>query len=68
MQEMCLLNSGTDDEQMSVRHADASGGDVTANQHDGNRMRHVHIGRGSEAASLSKKVRAQPRLPTQLCC
>ena len=41
-----------DDEQMAVRHADASGGDVIENQHEENRMRDIHVGkRGSEAAS-----------------
>ena len=39
-------------EQVSVRHADASGGDITENQHDENRIRDIHIGkRGSGAAS-----------------
>ena len=41
-----------DDEQMVVRHADASGGDITEDQHEENRMRDIHVGRrGSEAAS-----------------
>ena len=41
-----------DDEQMAVRHADASGGDITENQHHENRMRDIHVGkRASEAAS-----------------
>ena len=41
-----------DDEQMAVRHADASGGDITENQREENGMRDIHIGkRGSEAAS-----------------
>ena len=40
-----------DDEQMSVRQADASGGDITENQHEENRMRDIRVGkRGSEAA------------------
>ena len=40
-----------DDEQMAVRHADASGGDITENQHEENIMRDIHVGeRGSEAA------------------
>ena len=39
------------DEQVAVRLADASGGDITEIQHDENRMRDIHIGkRGSEAA------------------
>ena len=32
-----------DDEQMAVRHADASGGDITENQHDEKRMRDIHV-------------------------
>ena len=37
---------------MAVRQADASGGDITENQHEENRMRGIHVGnRGSEAAS-----------------
>ena len=34
-----------DDEQMAVRHADASGGDITENQHEENRMRDIHVGK-----------------------
>ena len=41
----------TDDEQVAVRHADASGGDIRENQHEEGRMRDIHISRkGSEAA------------------
>ena len=41
-----------DDEQMAVRHADASGGDITENQHEESLMRDIHVGkRDSEAAS-----------------
>ena len=41
-----------DDEQMAVQHADASGGDISENQQEENRMRDIHIGkRGSKAAS-----------------
>ena len=41
-----------DDEQVAVRHADTSGGDIMENQHEEDRMRDIHIGkRGSEAAS-----------------
>ena len=52
VREMCLWNlKNRDDEQVVVRHADASGGDVTENQHEEDRMRDIHIGkRGSEAA------------------
>ena len=46
-----------DDEQMVVRHADASGGDITENQHEENRMRDIHVGkRGSEAASEEQPI------------
>ena len=41
-----------DDEQVAVRHADASGGDIIENQHEEDRMRDIHIGnRGSETAN-----------------
>ena len=41
-----------DDEQMAVRHADASGGDIIEYQHEEDTMRDIHEGkRGSEAAS-----------------
>ena len=40
-----------DDEQVAVRHADVSGGDIRENQHEEDRMRDIHVGkRGSEAA------------------
>ena len=40
-----------DDEQVAVRHADASGGDTRANQHEEDRIRYIQFGkRGSEAA------------------
>ena len=40
-----------DDEQMAVRQADASGGDIRENQHEEDRMRDIHFGkRGSEEA------------------
>ena len=32
-----------DDEQMAVRHADASGGDITQTKHEENRMRYIHV-------------------------
>ena len=48
---MCLWYLKTDDEQVAVRHADASGGDIRENQHEEDRMRDIHIGtRRSEAA------------------
>ena len=61
---MCLRNPrNRDDEQMAVRHADASGGDITENQHEENRMRDVHVGkRGSEAASEEKSDRWRKRV------
>ena len=41
-----------DDEQVAVRHADASGGYIIENQHEENRMRDIYIGkRGSEATN-----------------
>ena len=40
-----------DDEQVAVRQADASGGNIRENQHEVDRMIDIHIGnRGSEAA------------------
>ena len=60
-----------DDEQMAVRHAAASGDDITENQHEENRMRDIHVGkRGSEAASeeqpdkLRKTVRFEQEAPS----
>ena len=60
-----------DDEQMAVRDADASGGDITENQHQEKRMRDIHVGkRGSEAASeeqldeLRKTVRFEQEAPS----
>ena len=39
------------DEQVAVRHADASGGDFMENQHEEDRVRDIHVGkRGPEAA------------------
>ena len=50
--EDVLMEPGNrDDEQMAVRHADASGGDIRENQHEEDRMRDIHVGkRGPEAA------------------
>ena len=40
-----------DAEQIAVRHADASGGDIIENQHEEDRMRDIHVGkRGPEVA------------------
>ena len=60
-----------DDEQMAVRNADASGGDIRENQHEEDRMRDIHVGkRGPEAASeeqldkLRKTVRFEQEAPS----
>ena len=60
-----------DDEQMAVRRADASDGDITENQHEENRMRDIHVGkRGPEAAGeeqpdkLRKAVRLEQEAPS----
>ena len=47
-----LMEPGNrDDEQVAVRHADASGGDITENEHEEDRMRDIQVDkRGSEAA------------------
>ena len=46
----------SDDEQVAVRHADASGGDIRENQHEEDRMRDIHVGkRGSEAAGEEQR-------------
>ena len=51
VQEMCPWNNRSA-EQVAVRHADASGSDITENQHEENRMRDIQVGNtGSEAAS-----------------
>ena len=34
-----------DDEQVAVRHADATGGDTRENQHEEDGMRDIHIGK-----------------------
>ena len=59
-----------DDEQVAVRHADASGGDIRENQHEEDRMRDIHVGkRRSEAAGekqpdkLRKTVRFEQEAP-----
>ena len=38
-----MESGNTDDEQMAVRHADASDGDITENQHEETRMRDIHL-------------------------
>ena len=59
------------DEQVAVRHADASGGDIRETQHEEDRMRDIQIGkRGSEAAGevqldkLRKTVRFEQEAPS----
>ena len=69
---MCLWNPGNrDDEQVAVRHADTSGGDIRENQHEEDRMRDVHVGkRGPEAAGeeqldkLRTTVRFEQEVPS----
>ena len=47
-----------DDEQVAVRHADASGGYIIENQHEEDRMRDIQVSkRGSEAASKEQSDR-----------
>ena len=60
-----------DDEQVHVRHADASGGDIRENQHEEARVRDIHIDkRGSEAAGeeqpykLRRTVRFEQEAPS----
>ena len=53
-----------DDEQVAVRHADASGGYIIENHHEEDRMKDIQIGkRGPEAANeeLSDKMRKTAR-------
>ena len=59
------------DEQVFVRHADTSGGDIRENQHEEERMRDIHVGkRGPEAAGgeqpdmLRKTVRFDKEAPS----
>ena len=48
---MPMERGNRDDEQVAVRHADASGGDIRKNQHKEDRIRDIHTGkRGLEAA------------------
>ena len=64
-----------DDEQVAVRHKDASGGDIRENQHEEDGMRDIHVGkRGSEAAGeeqpdkLRKTGRFEQEAPTAAAC
>ena len=59
------------DDQVAVRHADASGGDVRENKHEEDRMRDIHVDkRGPEAAGeeqpdkLRKTVRFEQEAPS----
>ena len=59
------------EEQVADRHAVASGGDITENQHNENTMRDIYVGkRGSEAAGeeqpdkLRKTVRFEQESPS----
>ena len=38
-------------EQAAVRHADACGGDIRENQHEEDRMRDIHVGKGGPEAA-----------------
>ena len=60
-----------DYEQVAVRHADASGGDIRENLHEEDRMRDIHVGkRGPKAAGeeqpdkLRKTVRFEQEAPS----
>ena len=60
-----------DDEQVAVRHADASGGDIRETQHEEDRTRDIHFGkRGSEASgeeqldTLRKTARFEQEAPS----
>ena len=52
VQWMCLRDPETDCEQVALRHGDASGGYIKANQHEEKRMRDIQVGkRGSGSTS-----------------
>ena len=53
------------DEQVAVRHADASGSDITETQHEEERMRDIHVGkRGSGAAGEEQLVQSENEAPS----
>ena len=61
---------GNRDEQVAVRHSDASGGYIMENQHEEERMRDIQVSKkGSEAASeeqtdkWKKKIRFEQEAP-----
>ena len=69
--DLPLEPGNRDDEQVAVRHADASGGNISENRNEDNRMRDIHVGkRGSEAAGegqpdkLRKPVRFEQEAPS----
>ena len=52
------------DEQVEVRHADASGGDIRENQHEEDRMRDVHVGkRGPKVAGEEQPDKLRKTVP-----
>ena len=55
----------TADEQVAVRHADASGFDIGETQHEENRMRDIQIGKRGPKAAVEEqpdKLRKTERL------
>ena len=58
---MCLRYLGEkDDEQMAVRHADASGGYIIEKQHEEKRKRGIRVNeRGSEATNGEQNGRME---------
>ena len=45
-----------DDEQMAVRHADPSGGDIIESQHEENRMRDIHVGKRDQRQQVKNNL------------
>ena len=48
-----------DDEQTAVRQADASGGDITENQHEEDRMRNIQIGKRGQKQQQQQQEQQQ---------
>ena len=44
------------DEQVAVRHADASGGDIRENQHEEDRMIDIQIGKGDQKQQVKNNL------------
>ena len=44
------------DEQVAVRHADASGGYITENQHEKKRMRDIQVSKRGSGATSEKTI------------